>query len=143
MSKEWVDVNYMLDGTSNLDDRLKSYNYMMQEIPKKPRDKKYDNSHKVYEKNEYIILKVYGDDKIGYIVYNTNKEWEGGHTHLKSFDMAKTIISNVIQHKKPKTNNIYLMRSHIRVSDDLKYIEYIDCLITTRRNKTKQIYCNR
>ena len=64
---------------------------------------KYDASQKVYEKENYIILKVNSGKKVGYIAYNTKKEWENGHTHLDSFDMAKTIISNVIKHKKPKT----------------------------------------
>ena len=63
-------------------------------------DGKYDNSHKVYEKEEFIILKVHSGKKIGYIAYNTNKEWKDGHTHLDSFDMAKTIISNVMKQKK-------------------------------------------
>ena len=67
---------------------------------------KYDNAKKVYEKEHYIILKVKSGKKIGYIAYNTKKEWEEGHTHLDSFNMAKTIIDNVLRHKKPKTKNL-------------------------------------
>lgn len=141
MSKDWIDINLVLDETEDMtDNKFKSYKYMMQEIPKHSKDKKYDNAHRVYEKNEFVILKVYSGNKTGFILYNTNKEWEGGHTHLKSFDMAKTIISNVTQRKKPKTSNVYLMRSHMRVSDDAKYIEYIEQLIITKREKTKQEY---
>ena len=55
---------------------------------------KRDNSQKVYEKEHFIILKVKSGKKIGYIAYNTKKEWEEGHTHLDSFNMAKTIIDN-------------------------------------------------
>ena len=58
---------------------------------------------KVYQKNEYIILKV----KRGYIVYNTKKPFENGHTHLHSFEMSKTSIDNSIRKKRPKTNNLY------------------------------------
>ena len=50
---------------------------------------------KVYEKQGYIILRV----RNGYIVYNTNKVFSEGHTHLKSFAMAKTLIDNCIKHK--------------------------------------------
>ena len=104
---------------------------------------KYDASQKVYEKEQFVILKVKSGNKVGYIAYNTNKEWKGGHTHLDSFDMAKTIISNVIHHKKPKTKNLYLIRSHARLSDDLAYVRYIEELITTKKSKGKQEYRNR
>lgn len=104
---------------------------------------KYDNSHKVYEKDEFIILKVHSGKKVGYIAYNTKKEWKDGHTHLDSFDMAKTIISNVIKHKKPKTNNMYLLKSHIRLCEDADYIKFIEELIEVKKSKNKQTYRNR
>lgn len=104
---------------------------------------KYDNSHKVYEKDEFIILKVHSGKKVGYIAYNTKKEWKDGHTHLDSFDMAKTIISNVIKHKKPKTNNMYLLKSHIRLCEDDDYIKFIEELIEVKKSKNKQTYRNR
>ena len=104
---------------------------------------KYDNSHKVYEKEEFIILKVHSGKKVGYIAYNTKKEWKDGHTHLDSFDMAKTIISNIIKFKKPKTSNIYLLKSHIRLSNDPEYTKYIEEIIDAKKSKCKQSYRNR
>ena len=103
---------------------------------------KYDNSQKVYEKQNYIILKVKSGKKIGYIAYNTRKEWEEGHTHLESFNMAKTIIDNVIKHKKPKTKNLYLLQSHIRLTDDPSYVRFINELIDAKKNKRKYSYHN-
>ena len=103
---------------------------------------KYDNSQKVYEKQNYIILKVKSGKKIGYIAYNTRKEWEEGHTHLESFNMAKTIIDNVIKHKKPKTKNLYLLQSHIRLTDDPSYVRFINELIDAKKNKRKSSYRN-
>ena len=103
---------------------------------------KYDNSQKVYEKQNYIILKVKSGKKIGYIAYNTRKEWEEGHTHLESFNMAKTIIDNVIKHKKPKTKNLYLLQSHIRLTDDPSYIKFINELVDAKKNKKKTSYRN-
>ena len=103
---------------------------------------KHDNSQKVYEKEHYIILKVKSGKKIGYIAYNTRKEWEEGHTHLESFNMAKTIIDNVIKHKKPKTKNLYLLQSHIRLTDDPSYVKFINELVDAKKNKRKNSYRN-
>lgn len=90
-------------------------------------------AQKVYERKEYIILKV----KKGYIVYNTKKSFENGHTHLQSFQMSKTIIDNNIRKKRPKTNNIYLIESHIRVTEDNKYKQILEELLDAKRDKTK------
>ena len=103
---------------------------------------KHDSSQKVYEKEHYIILKVKSGKKIGYIAYNTRKEWEEGHTHLESFNMAKTIIDNVIKHKKPKTKNLYLLQSHIRLTDDPSYVKFINELVDAKKNKRKTSYRN-
>ena len=103
---------------------------------------KYDNSQKVYEKQNYIILKVKSGKKIGYIAYNTRKEWEEGHTHLESFNMAKTIIDNVIKHKKPKTKNLFLLQSHIRLTDNPSYVKFINELIDAKKNRRKTSYRN-
>ena len=54
-------------------------------------------AEKIYERKEYIILKV----RKGYIVYNTKKKFENGHTHIQSFEMSKTIIDNNIRKKRP------------------------------------------
>ena len=103
---------------------------------------KRDNSQKVYEKEHFIILKVKSGKKIGYIAYNTRKEWEEGHTHLDSFNMAKTIIDNVLKRKRPKTKNLYLLNSHIRLSDSPAYDRFINDIINARKNKKKQGYRN-
>ena len=103
---------------------------------------KYDNSQKVYEKEHYIVLKVKSGKKTGYIAYNTRKKWEEGHTHLESFNMAKTIIDNVIKHKKPKTKNLYLLQSHIRLTDNPSYVKFINEVIDSKKNKRKSGYHN-
>ena len=103
---------------------------------------KRDNSQKVYEKEHFIILKVKSGKKIGYIAYNTKKEWEEGHTHLDSFNMAKTIIDNVLKRKRHKTKNLYLLNSHILLSDSPAYDRFINDIINARKNKKKQGYRN-
>lgn len=144
MSKQWVEANQVLDDMGE-DYLVGSYSTkrLMEEKPNFNKKKTYDNSKKIYEREGYIILKVCSGNKVGFIIYNTKKEWEEGHTHLNSFDMAKTIISNVIKNKKPKTNNLYLLRSHIRISDNSKYTRYIEELINTKRSKSNNKYRNR
>ena len=99
---------------------------------------------KIYDRIEYIILRV----KKGYIVYNTKKNFENGHTHLQSFEMSKTLIDNIIRKKRPKTNNTYLIESHIRVTKDSKYKQILEEMLEAKKNKTKdkkynnRSYCN-
>lgn len=94
---------------------------------------KSEGASKIYQKKEYIILKV----KKGYIVYNTKKEFENGHTHLHSFEMSKTVIDNSINKKRPKTNNVYLLESHIRITNDSKYKKILQEILSAKNNKTK------
>ena len=75
--------------------------------------------------------------KRGYIVYNTKKNFKNGHTHIQSFDMAKTIIDNNIRKKRPKTNSIYLIESHIRVTNDSKYKKMLEELLASKEDRTK------
>lgn len=96
-------------------------------------DAKADGASKIYQKKEYIILRV----KKGYIVYNTKKEFENGHTHLQSFEMSKTVIDNSINKKRPKTNNLYLLESHIRVTNDGKYKRLLEEILDAKTNKSK------
>ena len=92
----------------------------------------------------FLILRV----KKGYIVYNTKKTFENGHTHLQSFEMSKTIIDNSIRKKRPKTNNTYLIESHIRITKDSKYKQLLEELLEAKKDKTKdnkyhnRSYCN-
>ena len=94
---------------------------------------KRQGAEKIYERNEFIILRV----KKGFIVYNTKKEFENGHTHLQSFEMSKTVINNNIRKKRPKTHNIYLIESHIRVSNDEKYKQILEEMLEAKKDKTK------
>ena len=96
-------------------------------------------SEKVYERKGYIILAV----RKGYIVYNTEKPFDDWHSHIYGFNMAKTVVDNCIRKKIPKTRNLYLLTSHVRVSNDEKYIRRIKELIETRKNKDSNKYRNR
>lgn len=142
MKKRWTDIDNVIS-SYGVEGRLKTYDYMMKEVPNSNHYKVHDNSNVVYSKNEFMIIKTCSNNRIGYILYNSNKPWRDGHTHLISFEIAKTVISNIINKKKPKTSNLYLLQSHIRVSDDIGYIDYIENLIEVKKRKTKQNYRNK
>ena len=91
-------------------------------------------AEKIYERREYIILRV----KKGYVVYNTKKRFESGHTHLQSFEMSKTLIDNCIRKKRPKTNSLYLLESHIRVTNDSKYKQVLEEILDAKRERSQK-----
>ncbi len=96
-------------------------------------------TNKIYKKNEYIIIKV----RNGYIVYNTNKIFGEGHTHLKYYNAAKTAIDLAIRKKIPRSYSMYFLESLIRISDDISYRESISKLMEIRDNKgLKEKYIN-
>ena len=93
----------------------------------------------IYRKDEFIILKV----SEGFIVYNTKKEWENGHGHLKSLKAAKTAINLVQKGKLPRSRGFYYLTTLQRISTEEEYIERIEQLKQTRKEKgRKQTYYN-
>lgn len=62
-----------------------------------------------------------------FIVYNpTNFE---KHTHIQKLEIAYVVKRNVERNLLPKINSIWLLESHIRVSDDESYIAIIQAKI--------------
>lgn len=91
-------------------------------------------NNKIYEKKEFMIFKV----REGYIAYNTKKNFQEGHTHLKHFEAAKTAIDLVIKKKVPRSTDGYYLTSLIRLSEDELYISRINELLETRERKGKK-----
>ena len=77
---------------------------------------------KIYSDISDADVKVIGDRIIQ--VYNTNKDFSIGHTHINNFSTAKYIAYLALYKRLPKKNHlsIYLIDSVIRISDDLSYI---------------------
>ena len=66
-----------------------------------------------------------------FIVYNpTNFE---KHTHIQNLEIAYVVKRNVERKLLPKTNSIWLLESHIRVSDDENYIKMVQSKIDSLR----------
>lgn len=72
---------------------------------------------KIYKKNEYLIVPVVD----GFLIININKVFKTGHTHVKSLDVCKLLISLAINKKLPKNENF--VDNLIRISVDKNYIE--------------------
>lgn len=133
--KRWIDADKIAKVTDIPEDLYK-YDDLMKEVPNFD---KTDGAKKVFERKEYIILAV----KKGYVVYNRNKDFDEGHSHIYGFNVAKTVIDNCIRKKMPKTRNLYLLSSHIRISTDDKYINMIEELIEVKESKDKLKYRNK
>jgi hypothetical protein len=107
-----------------------------------------ENGQTVYKREHFSIYKV-GN---GYIAHNTSiKDFEQGHTHIKSLYLAKLVIRCAIKRKileKRKLSEsvfIYLLISIIRICDKdaEEYKQHIQDLIDTRKQKgRKDIYMN-
>ena len=77
----------------------------------------------------------------GYIVHNTRKPFEEGHTHIKSLSYCKRLIYNCLYKRRPRTKNLYLLESHGRITDDEWYLRQIEDLKDSR-SKKKEKYVN-
>lgn len=78
--------------------------------------------NKIYRSREYIIFKV----KNGYIVQNTKKKFEEGHTHVKNYNLAKKIIKWSKNNEIPNTKNTYILESLKRITNDYEYKERLE-----------------
>lgn len=86
--------------------------------------------NKIYKKNEYIVVPV-GND---FLIININKIFKTGHTHVKSLDICKLLISLVINKKIPK--NVNFVDNLIRISVDKNYIKRLEKL----KEDSEEIY---
>lgn len=80
----------------------------------------------IYTRKNYKIYKV---NKGEFIVHNTNKQFNQGHTHINNFNTAKYIISMSLNSLVPKKKlSNYLLESIQRISTDKSYIGKIENL---------------
>lgn len=86
----------------------------------------------IYRKYQFIIFRA-GD---AYIVYNANKEFKEGHTHLKDIKSAIDAINFVHRSKIPKRCNDYYLRSLIRISENNTYIRKLEVWLHIRDGRS-------
>ena len=141
MSKKYLDTDTIFQSAELTEEDL-FYKKMMEEVPKHNKKEEFLMDNVIYRKAEFIIIQVQDGKRKGFIVHNTKKSFKEGHTHLQSLDTAKVVINNAIGKKIPKSHNEYIITSHIRISNDKKYIEKLEQLLKTRKIKGKQDYYN-
>lgn len=80
----------------------------------------------IYRRKNYNIYKTTNHS---FIVHNTNKKFERGHTHINNYNTAKIVISMSLNKTVPKHLNKYLIESIIRISTDENYIKKLKALL--------------
>jgi len=95
--------------------------------------------NQIYKKDEFIITPFYKGNRQEFMVVNTKKIFKDGHTHLKSFKMAKYLISLVHSKKINSGLSLYLLTSLTRLSQDEDYINNITNLIAEKKHKGKKL----
>lgn len=113
MSKKYKDINDIIH-VAVLDKELYNYDILMKE---KPNFNKSHGSQKIYKRKNYAIYKV----SSGYIIHNLNKKFKEGHTHVKNFHKAKSLIDLAVRKKLPNSMNKWEISSLIRITDDVSY----------------------
>lgn len=74
-------------------------------------------SRKIFQRKEYSIYRC----DYGYVIHNTNKEFENGHTHIRTFCKAKSLIDLAVRKKLPNTPKDWEIESLIRIVKDKEY----------------------
>ena len=115
--------SYLID-SDFLDDNIKIYNEIKSSIV-----------------HEYKHMVVFRHDN-EFVVWNIKKPLSNkktkGHSHIASFKMAKLICKNIVNNKKPKSRNMYILRSYVRCATKVDYIDKIEELISVRKQKGKK-----
>lgn len=114
MVKKWIDASMIAD-REDIPNTLFKYDDLMRE---KPNWSKNSNGRKIYTRKEYSIYSV----SDGFIIHNTKKRFDKGHTHVRSYHKAKSIIDLAIRKKIPSTLKSWEIKSLIRIGNDEKYI---------------------
>lgn len=87
--------------------------------------------------NKVKYINIYSDRNGSYIVHNTKKPFNDGHTHINNYNTAIYISQLVVYKRTPKNNHLskYLYQSILRVTDDKKYAEKIRYLMDKEYSK--------
>ena len=77
---------------------------------------------RIYKKKYFNLY----SNQEGYIIHNTHKEFQKGHTHINNYNTAKFLINLALYKTVPDKNmSKYLYQSLIRISSDQAYINKI------------------
>ncbi len=85
----------------------------------------------VYKKKNF---KIFAADK-GYIIHNTKKPFQDGHTHINNYNTAKYLVDLSIHESMPHHLYIYFLVSLRRLSNSNSYSQKLDNLIVIKTEK--------
>lgn len=88
----------------------------------------------IYKKRSFIIYRV----RDGHIVYNTEKPFSEGHTHISNINTAKHMINISINKRLPKHLSDYLLESLLRLANDEDFIIEIEKMRKKRKNRKEK-----
>lgn len=78
----------------------------------------------VYNKYGYVVIPY----KKGFIVHNTAKPFQEGHTHVYLYKEAKRIVHHAYRRTIPECYNARFIESLIRVSNNAHFIEKLKAI---------------
>ena len=87
---------------------------------------------RVYKK---AYFNVYSDYNGEYIIHNTKKEFQDGHTHIREFGTAKYLVNLALHRSVPNRHLNYFIESLFRISTDSDYINKLKHLKPIKRRK--------
>ena len=76
----------------------------------------------LYRRGTIIVFKA----RHGYVVHNTKKDFEKGHTHFVKLHSAKSAARMAQEKTIPNAGGFYFLTSLQRISTDENYIRRID-----------------
>lgn len=86
-------------------------------------------SELILKRHEFIIIRTNKD----YVIYNTKKIFNQGHTHASSFNVAISLIKLVERKQIPKNKSKWFLDSILRINKDAEYAERIKDLMLDYR----------
>lgn len=75
----------------------------------------------LYKRKNFKIYATASNDN-EYIIVNTRKPFEQGHSHVNDYKLAKYIIDLAINYRVPNKNKIFIIDSLIRLTSDKDYL---------------------
>lgn len=114
MVKRWKEIDEVIKPTIEVPKELWKLDQQMKEVPN---FNKSQGSRKIFQRKEYSIYKASG----GYIIHNTNGDFRGHHTHVRTFSKAKSIVDLCIRKKLPNTPRKWEIESLMRLTRNNAY----------------------
>jgi hypothetical protein len=88
--------------------------------------------------NDYVIANDAKRDKLLSLGYTKDKADKLSHGHIRSLSKAKKIKTTIINNKRVKSRNLWVLGCYIRVCDEsYKYYDYVTDLYRALEDKKK------